>query len=330
MADGDVRVWIEQESVRIKAVRRFGEMRFIVIGPVLSMLVGCIVIAGARAAPQEQDRVNDDSQSLIQEKTMSGAITSSSQDIDEVAKSQKIIQQNLVATLASLVPTEFDAYRNAILQKNEVDVAHSVIGMVSKIRELADRPPQRRRVLLANRTAWELCIKQFKTLKSEEARKLILAEWCRSLTDEEGELLPARACVDSCVDGDRVDAKTNTPILYDTEIGTVPLQQLDALGCEFDRAFLNAEFWKLVRQSKKGETMSGICCILYEHGNQQDLGRLQDRLNTMSFDDPRRNMVRSAIDCITWRLDGKPRGLGPIPNFHFPAQQPPRTEPASR
>jgi hypothetical protein len=214
------------------------------------------------------------------------------------AKQQKEIQERLVAKLASYVPAEFAAYRQAMVGINDADAARAGIGMISKITDLGRTPNQRREVLFACRTAWELCIKQFKASKKEDARALILAEWDLGLKQEEGDVL---------------------------------MQQLDALEIgEFDHSFLTGEFWNLVEHSKKPETMRGVCYILSDYGTRADLNRLQGRLNATPFEDSRRNMIRSAVDYLTWRLsrpEGAPTYDAPMRNFEVSPPVPLRPVP---
>ena len=167
--------------------------------------------------------------------------------------------------------------------------------MAAKMMELADKPPRRRLALLACWTAWELCIEQFKASKSEPARRLILAEWDHSLGREEGEVLN---------------------------------EVLTALKTTFDRRFLTAKFWDLVEHSKRGETMSEICYILYKHGNREDLDRFKKRLAAMPFDDPRRPIVSRAVAFLGFRLRGhNPEEMAAVPNFHYVPPSPLKPKP---
>ncbi len=217
-----------------------------------------------------------------------------------LAKQDSEIRERLVATLASFVPAEFDAFRKAVASGDDEDAARAALRVVAKMSEMAAKPPRRQQVMYAYRTAWALCVKRFTDSKSDPARGLILAQWDRSLGGEGSDLL---------------------------------VQQLDALFFEFDPAFLTEGFWKLIEHAKCGAPLSRVCYVLNEHGNREDLVRVKKRLNTMAFDDPFRAPVSRLVECMEVRLSGYDPLLGPVPIFDFsplPAVKPEPMPPIER
>jgi len=166
--------------------------------------------------------------------------------------------------ITKVLPAEYAAFEKALVGDNGVGDAKAATRLISQAKKLRanispsletlrrdhDRMPlceaqvARQRLwdtTEAYRVSWLLCLQIFKISNDAEAKQLILNEWNKSL-EEEAEYLPS---------------------------------QLLGLVAAWDRGLLTNELWGLLEHSEKNKTVSAICCIISEKGNQADLDRLK-------------------------------------------------------
>jgi hypothetical protein len=183
--------------------------------------------------------------------------------------------------IAKVLPAEYEVYRKALTGDGGVNDANASLLLLSKARDASSKSPsgsgQRKEKLNAYHAAWRLCLKLAQKSKDQAARRLVLDEWNKSLS-EDGENIPS---------------------------------QLYALSRQYEQTFLTDDFWKLFEQTKNRETMSATCYVLYRHGTREDAERLEKRCDSLPKGDPFAGIMVNAINWMRYRLSGDRTNPGP-------------------
>jgi hypothetical protein len=191
-------------------------------------------------------------------------------------------------TIRKVLPAEYEGFRTALVGDNSLNDARACLDLVAKTKRLVGEPPgtghNRKDVIAAYSAAWCLCLELGKRTKDAASRSLVLEQWDASLED-------------------------STPLVE---------AQLYALSDVWDRCFLTAAFWQLLRRTEEKTTISAVCYMIYTHGDNADTEKLVEKRKSLQNRD-RQQIVQNALNWIVYRdLHDK--------NRPGPAAAPPRNE----
>lgn len=188
----------------------------------------------------------------------------------------------LIQALAQFAPAEFHAYEEAQKGTNEEDTARAANKLVLATKRLLPKtePADIHRFGFYAR-AWAVSLRFFKNSRSEEAKRLIVAQWNDSL-------------------------KETSDVLV--------LQQLSTLIFDYDCRLMTAEVWALFEKSQSRRVLGAIFRLAYEHGDRSDLERMRNRMKATQ-DPSLRSMLEYNCDCFDNRLRGVEKWSPALPVF---------------
>jgi len=151
--------------------------------------------------------------------------------------------------LSRVLPAEYAKYKQQVTGQSDVNDCNSVFALISSARTSllkSDKSSaaKKRDYRKAYRASWRECIKMKQKSKDPSVQKLILEKWNNSLI------------VDS---------------------NDVPFQLYALTAPLVDRSFYTDNFWKLLQQSNKKNTIAAISFVLYQNGNAEDIKKLSQR-----------------------------------------------------
>lgn len=146
--------------------------------------------------------------------------------------------------MTDAMPSDWATYKKEFAGNFGESDARAAVRLMLAARQLrAEAPPRTeasRKLGVAYRTAWQLCIRAFKNSKDPAARKVILDEWNKLLRKD----------------------------------GKFMVGQVIALEIDWDPAFLTDDFWRLVGRSRDKNTLVAVCFVMIPHGSKEDYERL--------------------------------------------------------
>ena len=173
-------------------------------------------------------------------------------DANDVPKvlSVKSANKNMDAIeISRVLSAEYAKYKQQVTGQYDVNDCNSVFALISSARtsllkSAKSSAAKKRDYRKAYRASWRECIKMKQKSKDPSVQKLILEKWNNSLIEDSND---------------------------------VPFQ-LYALGYPLgDRSFFTDNFWKLLQQSNKKNTIAAISYLLYQSGNAEDMKKLSQR-----------------------------------------------------
>ena len=194
------------------------------------------------------------------------------------------------AAIEKVLRGEYASYRKTLvgnggLKDAQVSIAllEKTKGLFTALRESQPTVPDSaryRELSDANREVWKLCLRLMHKTTDQTARELIMFQWQHSLAAE------------------------GAP------------SQFDALAEEWDPGLLTSDFWGVLERTKNLYVLSSICHLLYVHGNEQDIARLQGKFNALENDPDTargelRAVIQNTIDWMKYRLSGNNLALKP-------------------
>ena len=195
-------------------------------------------------------------------------------------------KQKLIADIQPFpeVPVaRFDPFVNQWIDANKARGGDAALRFLRHARTSFDHASGGKASISTYLAAWRLCLRQFQETGGADEKKKIKALW------------------DMCL----IENDTLTPF------------QIYALGNCWDRNLLDDSFWALFEKTKKRKTLKAFAYILYQHGNLEDIERLE-RKRDSGLDANAQNVIQNAINWMNARLLW-PDDVGP-------AARPPRME----
>jgi len=192
--------------------------------------------------------------------------------------------------ITKVVPVEYAAYRNSLTGEKGLNDARASVRLLSQAREvLAKVGPsveRKKEEFDGYLASWHLCLRLTRESHDQAARQFIVGEWNRCLK----------------VDGDAVCA------------------QLYALIGNWDRDLLTDDFWRLFQETKNPETILAFSVLLLAHGNETDIQRMAEKLES-NIDGESKNVLKRAMSYRKLKLEA-PDHPGPAqlaPSFKYPS-----------
>jgi len=150
-------------------------------------------------------------------------------------------------SIAKVLPEEYAAYEQALTGDGGLNDVRVCLALLAKAREALECSvgEYSQEDINAYCAAWRLCLRTMQNSTDPTARKLILDAWNKSLQE-------------------------------DSDLASL---QIYALCEHWDQKLLTDDFWQLLSQTNKKETVFAICYVLYERGNAADIGQLMQNAN---------------------------------------------------
>lgn len=167
-------------------------------------------------------------------------------------------------TIAKILPAEHAGYEKALTGNNGLNDARAALALLVKAREAFERSEQEQENISAYCAAWCLCLRTMQNSTDQTARPF-------DGFDTSTRLSAGKLTADCAQGRQLIMDEWNKSLREDNDL--TPLQ-VYALSERWDRELLTDDFWQLLSQTSKRETVVAICYVLYERGNADDIRRL--------------------------------------------------------
>jgi hypothetical protein len=184
--------------------------------------------------------------------------------------------------IVKILPTEYAQYKKQLTGKNDINDCNAAFVLVSKAKAMLDKPVKERiyktkDCKIAYSATWYLCLRMGQNSKDPAAQKLTLKEWNNSLIKDDN---------------------------------TVPYQIYALTEGPLDRSGFTDDFWKLLRQTNKKNTISAISFVLFASGDAEDINKLEEKRDSVT-DPELKQIIQNAINWWKYRLSGDKTNPGP-------------------
>ena len=179
--------------------------------------------------------------------------------------------------------SQFNHFVNQWIDANMTKGEEATLRFLRHARDSFDHASGSNASISTYLAAWRLCLRRLQETNNKDEKKKLKAMW------------------DICL----MENDALTPF------------QVYALDDCWDRNFLDDSFWTLFEKTKKRKTLKALTYILYKHGNQGDIKRLEQNLDG-ELDAATQNVIQNAINWMNARLLW--------PDDEGPAAWPPRME----